>query len=224
MHIDVRSFSLISSPCCQGSGRHVPFRCKRKGGAMHDNHATNGLSPLVLADASPKWSDKGSSIRRWHALFVRSNQEKRIAQQLASRGVECFVPTRSAISQWADRRVRLERPLFPGYVFVRVAPADRPRVLHISNVVGLVRAGTEPAVISCGEIEWIRRGIAYGKAEPCATWNEGEMVTITGGPMAGMRGVLLRVQNRARLLIRLDAIARAFTVDVEDSFVARIGA
>src|SRR5262245_18811182 len=72
---------------------------------------------------------------RWYVLFVRSNQERNIAHSLKQRGIEHLLPCYSSVRQWKDRRVRLEMPLFPGYVFVYLPLADRLQVLTIPYVV-----------------------------------------------------------------------------------------
>ena len=151
---------------------------------------------------------------RWYALFVRSNQEKRVAEHLSYRSIQNFLPTYQLLSQWHDRKVKLLRPLFPGYVFVRLSLADRLKVLLVPNVVNLVGTQTAPSGIGDEEIDWIRRGVAGGNAEPHPYLQAGDFVVIKTGAMAGMEGVLVRTQNKTRVLIQLDSISRAFTIEV----------
>ena len=56
---------------------------------------------------------------RWYAVQTCANHEKRVSQQLCQRTVEAYLPLYESMRQWKDRRMRLELPLFPGYVFVR---------------------------------------------------------------------------------------------------------
>src|SRR5260370_5899002 len=53
---------------------------------------------------------------RWYAAYTRANHERRVADQLAERGVENFLPEYESVRKWKDRKVRLQMPLFPGYV------------------------------------------------------------------------------------------------------------
>jgi transcription termination/antitermination protein NusG len=156
---------------------------------------------------------------KWHVLFVRSNQEKRVAQHLSGRAVEHFLPTYESIRQWQDRKVKLISPLFPGYIFVRLPLVDRSKVLLVPNVVSLVGTRNTPSVISDEEIEWIRRGTAHGKAEPHPYLKIGDPVLITAGPMAGMQGSLIRMHNCTRILVRLNSISRAFAVEIDSNCV-----
>lgn len=150
----------------------------------------------------------------WYALFVRSNQEKRVAQHLSGRDVECFLPCYASVSQWKDRRVKLEIPLFPGYLFVHLPLLERLKVLTVPNVVSLVGVKKSPHPIPDLEIEWIKRGVGLGKAEPHAYLKAGERVMIIEGAFAGVKGILLRAQNHSRVVVSVEAISRAFTVDI----------
>jgi transcription antitermination factor NusG len=160
---------------------------------------------------------------QWYVLFVRSNQEKRIAHSLHQRGVEHFLPCYSSLRHWKDRRVRLEMPLFPGYIFIRLPFVERLRALTVPNVVSLVGRKDLPAVISTEEITWIQRGLAHGQAEPHEYLAVGQHVMITDGPLSGMQGILIRKTNGARVVVSLDSIARAFMVEVEESSVKVLG-
>ena len=152
---------------------------------------------------------------KWFVLFVRSNQEKMISQRLAEREVEHFLPCYRSLRQWKDRRVTLEMPLFPGYIFVRLPFVDRAKVLTVPNIVSLVGNRNSPAVVSQEEIKWIKCGLDHGKAMPHSYLAAGERIKVVAGPLRGMEGILLRRQNGARVVVCLDSITRSFVVEVE---------
>ncbi len=152
---------------------------------------------------------------KWFVLFVRSNQEKRTAHRLADFQVEHFLPCYRSLRQWKDRRVTLEMPLFPGYVFVRLPFIERAKILMLPNVVSLVGSKSAPSVVSEEEISWIKAGIAHGNAMPHSGPVVGQRVKIIAGPLSGMQGVLARLQNGTRVVICLDSISRSFLVEVD---------
>jgi len=159
---------------------------------------------------------------KWYVLFVRSNQEKRVAHGLDERGIEHFLPCYQAVRQWKDRRVKLEPPLFPGYVFARLAFIERIKALTVPNVISLVGSKHAPSVISEDEIQWIRHGIEHGRAEPHEYLKVGERVVITDGVLSGMEGILLHKRNGAKVVVSLDSIARSFAVEVDAACVKAI--
>ncbi len=167
------------------------------------------------------WSDIPASWHdpRWYVLFVRSNQEKRVAEHLGGRDVEHYLPCYTSLRRWKDRRVTLQMPLFPGYVFVRLPLLERMKILTVPNSVSLVGAGNGPSEISAEEIDSIRRGVEHSNAEPYPYLKEGQHVVITSGVLSGMQGILVRRQNGARVVVSLDSISRAFVVEVDAAFL-----
>src|SRR5690348_15368650 len=74
----------------------------------------------------------------WYALYTCARHEKSVARQLDERSINCFLPLYRSWHRWADRRKQVELALFPGYVFVRIDPRERLRVLQLPGVVRLV--------------------------------------------------------------------------------------
>ena len=67
---------------------------------------------------------------RWYAASTAPCREKRVRDHLAVREIESFLPLYRSSRKWKNGcRVELERPLFPGYVFVRMPSTERVRVL-----------------------------------------------------------------------------------------------
>lgn len=95
-------------------------------------------------------------LSRWYAAHTRARHEKRVAEQLGHRGIEHFLPLYERISRWKDRRVRLQAPLFDGYVFVRIALKDRLGVLEVPGVARLVSFNGHPAPLAESDIEVLR--------------------------------------------------------------------
>lgn len=155
----------------------------------------------------------------WYVLFVRSNQEKRVALGLSDRGIEHLMPCYSSLRQWKDRRVKLDMPLFPGYLFVRLPLSQRMQALTLPSVVSLIGKKGAPTPVADEEIAWIRQGAEHGHASPHPRLEVGQRVLITSGPMNGLEGILLREQNQTRVVISIDCIWRAFVVDVDAACV-----
>src|SRR6267378_5914263 len=104
---------------------------------------------------------------RWYAAYTCANHEKRVAAELGAREVEHFLPLYSSVRRWKDRRVNLDLPLFPGYIFVRFALRNRLRVIQIPSVVRLVGFGGYPTALPDTEMEIMRSGLSERlRAEP----------------------------------------------------------
>jgi transcription antitermination factor NusG len=153
---------------------------------------------------------------RWYAAYTRANHEKSVAEQLCVRSVENFLPLYASMRKWKDRRVKLDLPLFPGYVFVRLAIRDRLRVQQVPGVVRLVGFGGTPAELPTEDVEALQLGLARGiHAEPHPYLTLGRRVRLTSGPLGGMHGILLRRKGNFRVVVSLELIQRSVVVDVD---------
>jgi transcription antitermination factor NusG len=161
----------------------------------------------------------------WYAAYTSANHEKRVATQLAQRGVEHFLPLYEAVHRWKDRRVRLQSPLFPGYVFVRLPLSEKLKILQLPGVARLVGFGDRPVSLPEDEIESLRRGFRGDmKMEPHPYLSEGHRVRIMRGPLTGLDGILLRKKGNLRLVLSIDLIMRSIVVDVDAADIRPIDA
>ncbi len=159
----------------------------------------------------------------WYAAYTCANHEKRVAKQLEERAVEHFLPLYRSVRRWSDRRVWIDLPLFPGYVFVRLALRNRLCVLQIPSVVSLVGFNGWPMPLPDIEIETLRNGLAaHLRAQPHPYLTVGRRVRITRGPLEGLEGVLLRKKRNFRLVLSVELIMRSIAVDVDAAEVAPI--
>jgi len=160
-------------------------------------------------------TNQDATESNWYALHVRCNQEWAVQKGLSCREISHFLPCYESVRQWKDRRVKLQLPLFPGYLFVRISTRDRLTVVTVPNVVSLVGTGNSPAPIPEEQIEWIQRGVAHGNALPHEWLEVGQRVMIMQGAMTGLEGILVSRRNSSRVVVALGAIAQAFAVEVD---------
>ena len=155
---------------------------------------------------------------RWYAAYTCANHEKRVGEQLHGRAVEHFLPLYETLHRWKDRRVRLQLPLFPGYLFVRLALRDRSRVLQIPSVVRLVGFNGQPAALPDEEIEALRNGLARQlRAEPHPYLTVGRRVRILRGPLEGSEGILIRKKGLLRVVLSVDLIMRSVALEIDSA-------
>jgi transcription antitermination factor NusG len=152
----------------------------------------------------------------WYAAYVSANHEKRVGQQLQLRAIEHFLPLYDSVRRWKDRRINLQLPLFPGYVFVHLALRDRLQVLETRGVAKLVGFNGAPTPLPQLEIEALRTTLGDGvRANPHPYLKVGRRVRVKAGPLEGMQGILVRRKNVSRFVISLDLIMRSVAVEVE---------
>ena len=153
----------------------------------------------------------------WYAVQSGVHQEKQVAARLQERDIECFLPVYQDVHQRSDRKVVLQMPLFPGYLFVHIALCDRLRVLNIPRVVRLIGAGQTPLALPEEDIDALRTGLAHRRAMPHPYLQVGQRVRVIAGLLEGLEGTLIRRKRVLRLVLSIEAILRSFTVEVDES-------
>jgi transcription antitermination factor NusG len=123
----------------------------------------------------------------------------------------------SEIHRWSDRNVKVESPLFPGYLFVRIAwTAQRLSVLKTGGVLRLVGNDCEGMPVEEKEIENIRTLLSTRTPfSPYPFLKAGQRVRIRGGCLEGIEGIFLSQSSNSRLIVSIEAIQRSLAIRLE---------
>lgn len=157
---------------------------------------------------------------RWYAAYTSPRHEKKVALQMEGNRIECFLPLYRSVRRWKDRRKEIDLPLFPGYIFVRIALKNRLHVLQVPGVVQLVTFSGKPAVVPDAEIEALSKGLAGGlRAQPHPYLKVGKRVRVHSGPLSGAEGILVRRKEKFRIVLSIHLIQRSVAVEVDESEV-----
>jgi len=171
------------------------------------------------------WPGMNGTPRHWYALRTRSNFERNVAAELGDKGVENYLPSYEEVHQWKDRKKAVQVPLFPGYVFARFPNCSQARVTvlqtrGVSRILGVAQA-IEP--IPDDEIEAVRHLLSV-RVSCCGHpyLREGDRVRVRKGPLRGLEGILVRIKNRARLVVSVNLIMQSVAAEVEIGHVEPI--
>jgi len=161
---------------------------------------------------------------RWYACRTRSRSEKKVGRLLTAAGVVSYVPLVDRLRQWSDRSKQVKFPLFPGYVFARFSLETLPQIVRTPNLIEVVRVEGSPTPVRDEEIDAVRSlvdGVHQTGVEPSVHEYlvRGQQVDVLQGPFQGLRGILTEVRGKTRIVVRLEAIRQAVSVEMERRFV-----
>ena len=164
-----------------------------------------------------------SAEMHWYAAYTCAQHEKSVARQLELRTIEHFLPLYEKVSRWKDRHVKLQLPLFSGYVFVRLALKDKLQVLQVPGVAHLVGFGGHPTALREEEMQALQNAFNdHIHAEPCPYLHAGRRVNIKSGALRGLNGILLKKKSTFRFVISLELIQRSISVEVDAADIEAI--
>lgn len=158
----------------------------------------------------------------WFALRVRPNHERTAERSLNHLGLEAYLPIQRVRRRWSDRVKDLESVVFPGYVFCRFGYSDRMRVLNSAGVRSIVTNGNHPTPVDETELAAVRALLQSGRPILHAPYvHVGQRVAIREGPLASLRGVVIRVKDAWRVVVSVDAINCSIAIEVDSAAVER---
>jgi transcription antitermination factor NusG len=152
----------------------------------------------------------------WYAIYVQPSHEAQVAKRFNIRDIESYLPQYRVERRWKNRcTAKLDLPLFPGYIFARIAVSERVRILEVPSVLFMVGTAGRPTPLPDRDIEILRAGLQVRNANPHPFLTVGERARIQRGALAGMEGVVLRRKNGLRVVISLDLIMQSISVEVD---------
>ena len=160
----------------------------------------------------------------WYAVYVRSRQEKKVQQLFEQMGIESSLPLIKTTRKWSDRKKKVEIPLFRGYVFVRIdIGKDKLNILQTDGVVKFIGIRNKPSRIPDEEIHWVN--LIVEKSDTVQNEKEipvGQKVRVIAGPFKGVEGVAMRAGNQSRLVILIESIMHAVSVEINPNYLVNI--
>jgi transcriptional antiterminator RfaH len=157
----------------------------------------------------------------WWVLHTRPRQEKSLARQLYRGRIPYYLPLIPHRWRLRGRMVTSHVPLFPGYVFLFGDREERLAALMTNRVVRVLEVPAQ--VILRRDLQQIYRLITAGlPVTPESQLTPGVMVEITSGPLAGLRGRILRTASGQRFVVQIDFIQQGASVLLEDFTLARV--
>ena len=164
--------------------------------------------------------------QNWYAVRTRSNYEFKVSYLLNKRSIETFYPTILKWSRRKDRKIKVARPLFPGYLFVECAAtaADWLEVKKTEGVVNILGAKKAPLAIPVEQIESVSKIVESGiDPLPHPYLNVGERIVVVDGPLRGAIGIFQRFNDKkGTLVISVDLLGRSLAAEVDNNVVERL--
>ena len=121
---------------------------------------------------------------------------------------------------WADRDRTVEMPIVAGYIFGRFNASRRAEVEKTAGIASIVRFGDTCCPVEDAEIAALRIVLGSGLDLQRAPFlSAGRLVEVKHGPLAGVRGIVLEVKNRYRLVVSITLLQRSVSVEIDEALV-----
>ncbi|WP_396178759.1 UpxY family transcription antiterminator [Flavobacterium sp.] len=133
----------------------------------------------------------------WYALYTKPRKEQKVAEQLKKLGFTIYLPLKTEIRQWSDRKKKVTSPLFSSYVFIQIEDSKRTEVFVIDGVLNYIFWLGKPAVIRPEEMQLMQNAIEKPNSEIVVdTLQPGELVQLQQGFFKGQNATIEYISNQ----------------------------
>jgi transcriptional antiterminator RfaH len=142
-------------------------------------------------------------ITNWYVVYTKPKWEKKVADQLKGKGIECYCPLITKVRQWSDRKKKVEVPLFNSYVFVNLAEIDRNSVFISSGVVRYLFWLGKPAIVRDEEIQTIKKWLDGSQVNEITIeqYQVGDKIKVASGPFSNQEAIVQEVNKNHYVLV-----------------------
>lgn len=160
----------------------------------------------------------GLPAPKWYAVYARSRAEKKAADELVKRGIECYLPIRKVRKVWGKRSRVVDFPLLSCYLFVRVDYRRQYDVLMVPGVMWYVCFNGTPTAIPDQQIRslmLIEEKMNEQMVVTSEQIDKGDLIEVQSGPLKGFRGEVVRIKGESHLVLRFRALGCCIHVSQE---------
>lgn len=164
-------------------------------------------------------NDREAYPKRWIAVLVQMNCEKKASTLLNKSGYETYIPIQQEIHQWSDRKKKVNHLIIPMVVFVRATVSEEEWLRNQSYIYKLIALpGSDEDkrkfATPIPDYQIDRLKFMLEKAETEVTivsnFNVGDNVSVIDGPLKGLEGIVSEADDKHSILgILIDGLGYA---------------
>jgi len=159
--------------------------------------------------------------RCWYALHTKPRQEKALARQMLEARVPFYLPLIRQKTVVRGRLLQSHVPLFGGYLFLLADREERVTALATQRVVRSLQVPRQDDLWR--DLAQVERLISSGlPVTPEQKLYPGKAVTIRTGPLAGLKGKIVREVSRRRFVVQVNFIQQGVSALLEEYMLAPV--
>lgn len=146
-----------------------------------------------------KFKHKSKSFtqqRLWYVIYCKPNTEKSTAQKLKELDFEVYCPTQIQVRQWSDRKKKIEKPVLPSMLLIKIKDKDRSLVFEVPTVNRYLFFQKQPAVVREEEVDVLQKYLSedYDRIEVDKI-EEGSRLNLDHLGFRNQEGIVKKLSN-----------------------------
>lgn len=149
----------------------------------------------------------------WWVAHTRPRAEKKVVEHCEREGIVPNLPLYRSVKRYRGKKVEFQKPLFPGYVFVKADPSAATRLRGHRHVANLLEPPDQAEFKE--QLEAILTALGTDREIQVAPHVvEGVRVRMLTGPLRGLEGRVLRRDGVIEVVLWLDVLGQGASVRV----------
>ena len=141
-------------------------------------------------------------------------------KELQNKNIEAYCPMFKERRQWSDRKRWVEFPLFRSYVFAKIELKNSIYILQAMGVHHIIKFQGNISIIPNEIIQNIKSMIDGGfTVKQVEYFVKGDEVIVVEGPLKGMEGIVVKIKNENKLVLKVAAIQQAIAVQIHPGYL-----
>ena len=147
----------------------------------------------------------------WMVLKVKSNREKIVEEDLKENHIAYYLPR-------VKKNKSEEKPLIPGYVFVKPGINQFEKMRYIRGSFGLICFNNVPGKMREKELLQLKRVVEYGSSVIMhKRLIQGAKIKVLNGVFEGVVGEFVNVENDSRICLQIDLLGNSVSTVLSKS-------
>jgi transcription antitermination factor NusG len=175
---------------------------------------------------SPPQHSPQPEDEQWYAVVTRAKCEKMVFANLNRKQIAAYLPLVHTIRRYRSKVRKTDKPLIPGYIFVKIKKTEHVSVLQTEHVAYFVRFNKKLVPIPEEEINLIRRLVLDKDIELEAMQGsiaEGDQIIVSAGALMGYQGKVVKVDGKRKLQIELENMGYSLLITIDTQLIQKMG-
>ncbi len=161
--------------------------------------------------------------RKWLVVYTKPQHEVKSYNYLCMHNIKAYLPLYKELRQWSDRKKWVEKPLFPGYLFVFVSNKEYFNVLSCPSIIKYIFHNGVAATVDNRIIAGIEKQIKINNGENIEAvdvdFEYGQEIVLKTGPFKGLTGKLVQFKGKHKIAIELECMNRRILIETRKAHV-----
>lgn len=164
----------------------------------------------------------------WYAIKVKYQTEQKIKTWLDEKTIENFIPFRTVMIERNGKKIKKEKPVVPGLLFIRTnyqtacaLPAESSiKMVYLRNL-----ANHQFLIVPDKQMEDFMFLLDFSESAvriENTNLKRGDRVRVIKGDFTGIEGELVRIKGHKRVVVRLEGLFSLATTYIPSAYLEKI--